>query len=212
MGCELVVVLTDGAAFSQAEGYLPYVSALRQSRIKKKRADEDKLLTLAAGLLTGLEISRRTGIPRDRIRYTHGSFGKPYIIGSELQFSISHTKGAVCAAFSDMGEVGADIERKDRRVSERMLDRTLSEGEKPLVRNNEDFLRIWVKKEAFLKRVGTGIASDIRGADTSLLTDTAAYDCGEYLIGVSGNGADTAVIRVMHLSELLAEYDCMCVK
>ena len=212
MGCELVVVLTDGAAFSQAEGYLPYVSALRQSRIKKKRTDEDKLLSLAAGLLTGLEISRRTGIPRDRIRYTHGSFGKPYIIGSELQFSISHTKGAICAAFSDMGEVGADIERKDRRVSERMLDRTLSEGEKPLVRNNEDFLRIWVKKEAFLKRVGTGIASDIRGADTSVLVDTEVYDCQEYFIGISGKGADTAVIRLMRIEELLAEYDCSCVK
>lgn len=208
---DLIVVLTDGMTFAQAEGYLPYVSALRQNRIKKKKADEDKLLSLTAGLLVSLEISRRTGIPRGRIRFEHGHFGKPYIIGSELQFSISHTRGAVCAAFSDMGEVGADIERKDRRINERLYDRVLSAQEKALVRSGEDFLGIWVQKEAFLKRLGTGIADDLRGADTTLLRDTAVTDCGDYLVGLSGKGAEAANIRVIRIEELLREYDRLCV-
>lgn len=210
MGCELVVVLTDGAVFSQAERYLPFVSELRQSRIKKKRSDEDKLLSLTAGLLVSSEISRRTGIPRDKIRFDHGRFGKPYIIGSDLQFSISHTSGAVCAAFSDMGEVGADIERKDRRINERLYDRVLSTQEKSLVKSREDFLRIWVSKEAFLKRLGTGIADDLRGADTTLLRDTAVIDCGGYLVGLSGKGADAADVRVIRFEELLREFDKLC--
>ncbi|MGN1339257.1 MAG: 4'-phosphopantetheinyl transferase family protein [Oscillospiraceae bacterium] len=205
--CELVVVLTGGMTYAQAETYLTCVSAFRQSRIKQKRSDEDRLLSLAAGLLTGLELSRRTGIPRDKLRFTHGSFGKPYLVGSELQFSISHTRGAVCAAFSDEGEVGADIESRSRRVKRRLYDRVLSDREKLLVKSGEDFVRLWVQKEAFLKRLGTGIASSLKGADTTLLSDTAVFEQEEYLIGVSGKGADAAQIRCITLGELLAEYD-----
>lgn len=206
---DVIAVLTGEASFQEAERYLPYVSALRRARIAKKRSDEDKLLSLTAGLLASLEISRRTGIPRDRIRYTHGSFGKPYIEGSGLQFSLSHTKGAVCAAFSDDGEVGADIELRGRRVSARVCERVLSENEKPLAVSGEDVIRLWVQKEAFLKRLGTGIADDLRGADTTLMHDTAAFVCGEYLVGVSGRGAAEAEIRVITLEELLGQYSAL---
>lgn len=199
---EVVTVLTGGAVFEDAAEYLPYVSALRRDRIARKRSSQDKLLSLTAGLLVSHEVSRRTGIPRDKIRYTHGTFGKPYLEGNALQFSLSHTAGAVCAAFSGE-EVGVDIERRDRHVSSRISERILSAAEKPLVTSPEDLLRLWVQKEAFLKRLGTGIADDLRGADTTLMQDTAALDCGEYLLGVSGRGADSADVRVLSLEEFL---------
>ena len=139
---EVITVLTGGAGFEDAAEYLPYVSALRRDRIARKRSGSDKLLSLTAGLLISLEVTRRTGIPRGSIRYVHGAFGKPYLDGSTLQFSLSHTKGAVCAVFSDWesGEVGVDIERRDRRVSERIRERILSENEKLLVSSTEDLL------------------------------------------------------------------------
>lgn len=202
---EVVTVLTGGAVFEDAAEYLPYVSALRRDRIARKRSSQDKLLSLTAGLLVSHEVSRRTGIPREKIRYTHGTFGKPYLEGNALQFSLSHTAGAVCAAFSGE-EVGVDIERRDRRVSSRISERILSAAEKPLVTSTEDLLRLWVQKEAFLKRLGTGIADDLRGADTTLMQDTAALDCGEYLLGVSGRGADSADVRVLSLEEFLREF------
>lgn len=199
-------MLTGGAEFSRAEKYFGYVSALRRDRIAKKRSGEDKLLSLTAGLLLSLELSRRTGIPREKLRFEHGSFGKPYLIGSALQFSLSHTRGAVCAAFSDDGEVGADIESGSRKVSERLCSRVLGENERPLVRSGEDLIRLWVQKEAFLKRLGTGIASDLRGADTTLMRDTAAYPVGDYLVGISGKGAESAAIRTVTLDWLLAQF------
>lgn len=209
MSCEIVVVLTEGISFDRAEGYVKYLSAFRRKKLSKKKNDEDKLLSLTAGLLAAHEISRRTGIPRNKLRYGHTTFGKPYLIGNDLCFSISHTKGAVCAAFSEC-EVGADIELSSRKVNPKLYDRVLSERERLSVNSNEDFLRLWVCKEAFLKRVGTGIATDLRGADTSLLTDTKAVECGDYLVGISCKGADNAKIRVITLSELLKEYDKLC--
>ena len=201
---EVITVLTGGASFEDAAELLPYVSALRRDRIARKRSSSDKLLSLTAGLLISLEVSRRTGIPHGKIRYTHGAFGKPYLENEQLQFSLSHTSGAVCAAFSDE-EVGVDIERRDRRVSGRIRERILSENEKPLVSSTEELLRLWVKKEAFLKRLGTGIADDLRGADTTLMQDTEAFICGEYFVGLSGKGADKAQIRVITLDELLRQ-------
>lgn len=204
---DIIIVDTGGYSFGEVERYAVYLSAYRRGKLGRKKSDEDKLLSLTAGLLTGLEISRRTGIPQNKLNYRHGSFGKPYIIGSELQFSVSHTPGAVCAAFSDGGEIGADIEKKDRRVSRRLYDRVLSDSEKPLVKSGEDFVRLWVQKEAFLKRLGTGIAGSLQGADTTLLRDTAVFECGEYLVGASGKGVGSAEMRRIALRELLAEYD-----
>lgn len=207
MPIRVIFVDVSGAEFSAAEKYLPCVSQLRRNRISKKRSDSDKLLALTAGLLVSSELSRMSGIPRDKLRYEHGTFGKPYLSGSDVQFSISHTAGAVCAAFSVDGEVGADIERKSRRVSERLFARVLSDAERPLVSSGEEFIRIWVQKEAFLKRLGTGIADDLRGADTSVLKDTALFDCGDYYVGISGRGAENAEIITLTLEQLLAEFD-----
>lgn len=207
MPVQVVIVDIGGMEFAEAEKYLPRVSQLRRNRIARKRSDGDKLLALTAGLLVSSELSRRSGIPGDKLRYEHGTFGKPYLIGSNIQFSISHTTGAVCAAFSADGEVGADIERKDRRVSERLFSRVLSSAERLTVNSGEDFIRIWVQKEAFLKRLGTGIADDLRGVDTSLLKDTAVFDCGGYYVGISGGGAENAEIRTIPLEQLLAEFD-----
>ncbi len=202
---EVLIVTTDDIDFAGAQEYLSQVSSLRRSRIMKKRSEEDKLLALTAGLLVSSELSRRSGIPRERLRYAHGAFGKPYLIGSELQFSLSHTRGAVCAAFSDAGEVGADIERRDRRVSERLYSRVLSDRERLLVNSGEDFIRLWVQKEAFLKRLGTGIADDLRGADTTLLRDTVVRESGGYFVGISGVGSEQAEIHTMTFGELVQD-------
>ena len=202
---DVVIVTTGDIEFSDAQQYLPMVSALRRQRIAAKKRNEDKLQALAAGLLASLELSRRSGIPRKKLRFAHGAFGKPYLIGSEVQFSLSHTRGAVCAAFSEEGEVGADIERRDRRVSERLYSRVLSVSERPLVSCGEDLLRLWVQKEAFLKRLGTGIADDIRGADTTLFRDTEALEIGEYFVGISGSGAHNANVTVMTFQQLVRE-------
>jgi hypothetical protein len=49
---------------------------------------------------------------------------------------------------------------------------------------------------------GDGIADDLRGVDTTLLRDTAARECGEYFVGLSGPGAESAEILVITFREL----------
>lgn len=205
---DIFVVETTGVDFASLEKYLSCVSVGRRKAVLDKKQEESRIQSLVGGLLLRAEISERTGVPMKKIAFDKGTHGKPYIKGGGTQFSLSHTKGAVCAAFADDGgEIGVDIERRDRRASEALKQKTLSENERALVTCDAAFVRIWVKKEAFLKRTGIGLATKLNGADTTLIPDVAVFECGEYFIGASGKGAEQANIVVLPLSELLAKFD-----
>lgn len=210
----LILTYSESLTWKELEGFLGCLTPARQRGVMKKNGYFDRINTLLSRLLVLSEISRRTGIPDKKIRFDFGAHGKPYLRNSNLQFSLSHTKGAVCAAFSaieedaggEIGEIGIDVEDRSRRVSSAMYERSLSPEEQASVHSSEDFLRCWVKKEAFLKRMGTGIISDLKGLNTNILPDTASFDCGDYIIGASGKGALTAAVSTITLDELLNRY------
>ncbi len=203
---DIILIETNGVSFPELSGFLGCVTKARAARIAKKQGDSDKVNALLGELLVLSEITARTGLPRRKISFSFGSRGKPYLKDDKLWFSLSHTNGALCAAFSSDGEIGVDIEPKNRAVSEGLKKRVLSEKERALVVSGADFLRMWVKKEAFLKRLGIGITRDLRTVDTTLLPDTAAFEAGGYLVGASGANAESASIKRMTVDELLSRY------
>ena len=204
---DIIIIETSGVSFSEIEKYLGCVSKGRRVSVMKKGSDENKVLSLVAGLLVRSEISKRTGIPVGKIVFDKGSHGKPYVKGTKLQFSLSHTKGAVCAAFSEDGEIGIDIERRDRKVSKNICSRVLSDNERSLATMDEDIIRIWVKKEAFLKRTGIGIATQLCGADTTIIPDVTVFELNGYFVGAAGRNSEQSTLTEMTLSELLKRFD-----
>ena len=88
--------------------------------------------------------------------------GKPYFPGSDLHFSITHTKTTVFCAISDR-EIGIDAEDLDRKVSPSLAQKILSPAEYaqfelvPEEDRNEALLRFWVLKEAAAKCSGMGL-------------------------------------------------------
>ena len=198
---DIVFVRLNEADIPQILECLPLATRHRQAVVARKSDDAARALSLTAELVALNEIRRRTGTDIRRISFARGAHGKPYLRDGAVQFSLSHTAGAVCGAFSD-GEVGVDVELRQRSVSERLIARTLSAAERAQVGSSEDFMRIWVKKEAFLKRTGIGVATELKAVDTSLLPDTLALEHGEYFIGVSGTGAQSVHITEMTAAEL----------
>ncbi|MGN0687539.1 MAG: 4'-phosphopantetheinyl transferase family protein [Oscillospiraceae bacterium] len=206
---DIIVVETNGADFASLEKYLVCISGARRKALLKKASEEGRIQSLVGGLLVRSEISRRSGMPIKKIVFDRGAHGKPYVKDCSVQFSLSHTKGAVCAAFATGDEIGVDIERMDRCVSSTLNEKILSENELALVKDSADFIRIWVKKEAFLKRTGIGIASKLSGADTTLIPDIAAFECGGFFIGAAGKSAEAAKLSVLTLPQLLGRFDDM---
>lgn len=92
--------------------------------------------------------------------------GKPYFPGSDWHFSISHTPRFAFCVLS-RHNVGLDGEEMGRKVSPNMPEKFLSPGEKARLGGNpqEDFLRLWVLKEALAKLTGRGMGNWMKDTD-----------------------------------------------
>jgi len=86
--------------------------------------------------------------------------GKPFFPGSDLHFSITHTKNRVFCALSDR-PLGIDAEDLNRAVDLRLAEKILSEEEMAQFRAAPDakkaLLTFWVLKEAAAKCTGEGL-------------------------------------------------------
>ena len=99
-----------------------------------------------------------TGQPMPPIAVT--ARGKPYFPGSDLHFSISHSKGHVFCALSH-SPIGIDAEEADRPISPALAEKILSPGEYAQWQQAADpqkaLLTFWVLKEAQAKCTGEGL-------------------------------------------------------
>ena len=94
--------------------------------------------------------------------------GKPYVPGSPIRFSISHSKGRVVVGFSE-SEIGVDIEEIKEKDHSNLYRRVLSENEAVRIRSASDeklsFFKLWSLKEAHLKLTGAGLAGEMTKID-----------------------------------------------
>lgn len=97
--------------------------------------------------------------------------GKPYFVGSNLHFSISHTKRHAFCVLADKA-VGIDAEELDRNIDLRLADKILSPEEKAQFDAAEDqrraLLKFWVLKEAAAKCSGEGLRGYPKDTDFSM--------------------------------------------
>lgn len=93
----------------------------------------------------------------------HAPSGKPYFAGSDLHFSISHTRHHAFCCVSRTN-VGMDAEEMDRTVGPGLL-RMLSDTEKARCSDARDPLRLWVLKESYAKATGRGIGNYLKHTD-----------------------------------------------
>lgn len=191
-------VLTEGIAYEDVRRYAALLPKERQEKIDRLRFDKDKLLSLVAGLL----IQKRIG----DVPLTFNAHGKPYAVGSEKFFSVSHSGDCVVIAV-DEKEIGADVEKLPDKEYLKIAERFYAPGELRYVLDAEDqaraFTRIWTRKEAYLKQLGTGIATDLRAFDTTseeLSRRIVTYDIEGYAISVCT--ADEIDNRVDYISNL----------
>ena len=93
--------------------------------------------------------------------------GKPELVGSPFQASLSHSGDATLVAVAEGRDVGVDVERL-RPGAERwtLVDHVLTESERgrlesvPPDRRTDAFLATWTRKEALLKAAGVGLVVD----------------------------------------------------
>lgn len=111
-------------------------------------------------------------------------FGKPYLKNSNIYFNISHDKDICVIAISEK-EIGVDIEYLN--YNQQVINKYFFDEEKNIMVNSNklkyDFTKIWVKKEAYLKMMGTGLNYGKENINTTKIrADITEYD--NFLIAV----------------------------
>ena len=102
-------------------------------------------------------LERFCGVSRAVIERTPE--GKPYDAEGQCSFSLSHSAKLISIYISSLPAVGCDIQRTDRKYSEKEIAAKAFEIDEIewMERNSIPFLLLWSMKEAYAKADGRGI-------------------------------------------------------
>lgn len=164
----------DPAIFAEA---FPLVTEERQNFIKKIHYAEDQARSLAAGLLLEYGLGERgyTLLEKEhgkqKVSLVYGEDGKPELSGDTgIFFNLTHSGDYAAAAFDTM-PIGVDIEKmreqKQHENSRKLAERFFCKREREFLQKIEAqdgaeaydvaFIKIWTRKESYVKAKGTGI-------------------------------------------------------
>lgn len=135
-----------------------------RARFAAYRRDEDKQRFAVGCALAKLVVAGKTGtvanaVTLDRRCAECGeTHGKPAVVGTDLELSVSHSGDVVMVAVTAGAACGVDVERLDGRRDSAALGRlVLAESERASVLTEREFLRVWTRKEAVTKATGDGL-------------------------------------------------------
>ncbi|MEU3465616.1 4'-phosphopantetheinyl transferase superfamily protein [Streptomyces sp. NPDC006733] len=151
----------------------------RRVAATKHEAGRRRYLTAHVGLRVLL--GGRLDVPPERIRFHReacpmcgGPHGRPAVEGRpDVHFSMSHSGDTVLYALAPTA-VGADIESPSARHERFDLAAYLHPGERAAIARQPPehraaaVLSCWVRKEAYLKGTGAGIAAGVAGVHVGL--------------------------------------------
>lgn len=125
-------------------------------------------------------LSQYLDLSPDLIEFDYGEQGKPTLIGSQIQFNLSHSHDRAVYAISARSPVGIDIEYIHPIAAADLVDRFFSTAEQtsfhnlPIDLQQAAFFHAWVQKEAYLKACGTGLHTPLAAIEVSIDPRTPA--------------------------------------
>lgn len=166
-----------------------------RSRATAFRRHEDRDRFVTGSVLLRLVLAEEMGIAPEAVPVVRSCatcgrpHGKPRLLDHPWQLSLSHSGDRVGLAVSDSPAVGIDVEAVDAvgaAAAEELVDRLLTSSEiallaeVPTTLRATAVLRSWVRKEAVLKALGSGLETPL----TSFEVGSALR--GPVLAGVVG--------------------------
>jgi 4'-phosphopantetheinyl transferase len=171
---------------------LPYDLEVSLSDEEKARADrfhreEDRnRFMVARAILRKIlaDCLDRADEPRGRmLRFGYGAYGKPFLLDDpQLCFNVSHSEDLIVIAATRVGDVGIDIERQRlMKDMDGIANLVFSDAERaaifgcPPAARAMVFYRIWTRKEALIKAMGSGLMALSDSNGLSLMQASARW-------------------------------------
>jgi 4'-phosphopantetheinyl transferase len=188
-------VIADPAREARALGWLAPEERARHGRF---RADTDRAMFLVGRAMARALVARALDVAPTAWTWREGPHGRPEIADarSALSFNLAHSGGTVACALRREGDVGIDVESRDRRALDpRLVDRYCAPGEIADIQGQgpegwrDQFLKYWTLKGAYLKARGVGIAVPLADLSFRLQPEPVRLTCLNSLAGQSTDWA-----------------------
>jgi 4'-phosphopantetheinyl transferase len=159
-----MIYLNDDIAHFDWQAALPLLSEQRRQQTLKFKYEQGRQ-TCAAAYLLLCEGLRKEYHITEPPTFEYNEHGKPAIVGHpEIHFNMSHCREAALCMLSDK-PVGVDVETI-RHYKEPLARYTMNDDELSLITASSapdvEFVKLWTKKEAVLKLLGTGIRNNMK--------------------------------------------------
>lgn len=200
-------------AEARALAWLTPAERLRHGRYRR---DADRDMFLLGRVMARAIVGDALAVKPTAWPWRDGPRGRPEIDLAlcPIAFNIAHSGGLVACALSWHGEVGVDIEDRQRPGLEPdLVSRCCSAAERADVLSRgpegwrDRFLQYWTLKEAYLKARGLGITVHLPDLSFSLHDDTVRLETHGSLAGQSANWAfDLITLHADHFLAVAAPY------
>ncbi|MCP3979055.1 MAG: 4'-phosphopantetheinyl transferase superfamily protein [bacterium] len=150
------------AGLSGADSLADLLDDVESGRRDRYHRDVDRRRFTTAAALLRLVSANRLGVAPesvavDRRCATCGApHGRPQLVGTELNVSVSHSGDRVAVAIGRCPPLGVDVELVSE-VDPNLVRWVVAPDEKPLPADRRSFFRQWTRKEAVLKATGDGL-------------------------------------------------------
>jgi 4'-phosphopantetheinyl transferase len=135
------------------------LSADEQARAARYRHERDRARFIVARARLRALLGEKTGLSASSLCFDYGDSGKPFLSGSDLQFSLSHCDDLAAYAFARQGPVGIDLEIETPLAeADAIASEYFSPEERKLYRKLGFFV-CWTRREALAKASGIGLGT-----------------------------------------------------
>lgn len=163
----------DGRAFGKLQMTLSIDERRRAAQFVFER--DRRRFIAARGLLRDL-LSAYVGLAANKLKFTYGPLGKPSLVTNptlpDIHFNLAHSREHAVFAFSVQRHVGIDLEFVQENMGwEAIAERYFSSYELAALRALPEaarlngFYRIWTRKEAYLKALGSGLHESLAAVE-----------------------------------------------
>lgn len=174
------------AAYLRLSGFLSESERERARRFARQK--DCDLFVLAHGALRSILANYLASAPGE-LQFHAGANGKPLLATpGSLHFNLSHSGRRVVMAVASQREVGVDVEQIRQApdllaIAARSFAAAEFEGlaAVPAPHRAEAFFRLWVRKEAYVKALGTGLGQQLSSFRISI------DDAAPQLLATQGN-------------------------
>lgn len=207
----------QGIEENQINKYYTFLSKSRQKKVSRFHHKSDKILSLTAELLCKKIINDIYHIDLKDLHFNNNLYGKPYLYKyNNIDFSISHTENRVIFSVASF-LIGLDIELKDRITANYpdIANNHFSHEEKislyQSLNPHREFIKIWTKKEAYIKSIGLGLHAPLNQINTcnmpsSIFIKSIEYDSA-IISACSHSSLEKINIISIKIEDLLSFYN-----